>query len=180
MIESNGKKYDSMEEMFNEWDSQRNWLENFIDNKFSDGIADYRASYSLSHPWKILEYIFDEIKYAYQRIFKGYDERIVWSIDFYLAKMIPLWVRDLEKTKHGVPMDMFDSNNLKESHNPDNDEMEIAQEKFNNILEQIAIGFECYEEFHNAISSSKEYKELELKFNNGFELFKKHFSSLWD
>jgi len=180
MIESNGKKYDSMEEMFNEWDSQKNWLENFIDNKFSNGIADYRATYTLTHPWKILEYIWTHIEYAWERIFKGYDRRVIWSIDFYLAKMMPLWIRDLKETKHGVPISMFDINTLKKSCDPDNDEMEIAEEKFNNILEQIAIGFECYEEFHNTIPSSEKYKELELKFNNGFKLFKEHFSSLWD
>lgn len=180
MIESNGKQYNSIEEMFDEWDNQKNWLEKFIDNKFPDGFADYRASYSFSHPWKVLEYIWIHIEYTWERVFKGYDRRVIWSIDFYLAKMIPLWIRELKETKYGVPWDMFDNNNLKESYNPNNDEMKIAQEKFNNILEEIAIGFESYEEFYNTIPSSENYKKLELKFNNGFELFKKHFSSLWD
>ena len=33
--------------------------------------------------------IFREIKYAYQRVVRGYDERILWGFDSYLEQIIP-------------------------------------------------------------------------------------------
>ncbi len=33
--------------------------------------------------------IFREIKYAYQRVVRGYDERLMWGFDSYLEQIIP-------------------------------------------------------------------------------------------
>ena len=49
-----------------------------------------------------------------------------------------------------------------------------------NILEEISDGFKSYIEMDKYITSSEEHKELKKKFNHGFDLFRKYFSTFWD
>jgi hypothetical protein len=155
----------------------------YFDKLFPGGIAGYRANYALSHPWIILNELNSQMFWAWQRVFKGYDDRIVWGIDSYLSEHIPLWIRELKEKKHGIPTQCFlpeDWDNIKCEYK--NGAEEIAQEKFDNILNQIAEGFEAYKRIEQECLwiDDPEYKELTDRYNKGFDLFKEYFGNLWD
>ena len=63
----------------------------------------YAKRYYLTHPWKIVSQTFRNIKFAWQRITKGYCEYDYWDIDCYLLKLLPELFDDFRKNLHGYP-----------------------------------------------------------------------------
>ncbi len=45
----------------------------------------------------------NKIKWAWQRLTRGWDDRVIWAIDIYLARMLPIWLQVLKDDKMGVP-----------------------------------------------------------------------------
>lgn len=134
--------------------------------------------YALTHPFFIVSMVIKHIKWAWQRVFRGWDNRVVWGIDWYLARKIPEWIRFLKKTQQGIPMLVFPE----ESWDRMTQEEELAgQELWNNILDKIAIGFESYVAMDCwCPPDDKESKDLNDKFNEGFDLFREYFGILDD
>ena len=105
----------------------------------------YTKRYFLTHPHKFFEYVWYNIKWTWQRIVRGWDDRVVWSIDHYLFKMMPQWLRQLRKVKRGIPMWCFDAvgaNWNDKDYSYSDDEHELAEKYFDTILEMMAVGFE--------------------------------------
>jgi hypothetical protein len=170
------KEY-TLEELEEDWKKSHN----FLDDLFPSGIAGYRPLYTLTHPWIIPSYIFREIKWAWQRTFRGWDDKLVWSIDFYLATNIPQWLRELKKDKHGIPSMLLEDSDWDESkfnYMPGAFEKKVAV--YDDILDQIILGFESYIKIEELRWDDPERKVLEEKYNIGFDLFRKYFSTLWD
>jgi hypothetical protein len=81
------------------------------------------------------------IKYAYQRVTRGWSDRDVWSIDIHLANIIPEMLRHLKKTKYGYPS-TFLKNFLK---NPNcYDDEDEAIKKWDEVLDTVAYTFDTY------------------------------------
>jgi len=124
-------------------------------------IFGYTPSYILLRPWKLLEELFRHLKWAWQRVYRGWDDTVVWSIDYYLAQYMPIWLRKLKEDKKGIPIGM-------------------SEEEWDIVLYKITTGFEVaykiiemdYDEHGQEIA----YK----KFEEGMDLFKEYFFSLWD
>lgn len=156
------------------------YKETWLDKILPESIAHYRASYALLRPWLILEYWLDEIKYAWQRVFRGWDDRITWSLDYYLAEKIPLWLTKLKEDKNGVPMQIIqDGDCVGENHDIPNDILELRQKEYHEILDKIIRGFVAYREM-NEVFTKEETEPLQKEFNKGMELFVEWFSSFWD
>jgi hypothetical protein len=145
------KTGETVEETFARWD--REWKKkhpilDFIDTKIlkDKSIADYRGTHALLHPWLIMEYAYRKIKHAWQRVFRGWDDTVIWSIDYYLAEKIPLWIRRLKEDKEGVPNMMFKEGDeiVHEDGRvfPSDKSMERAEKEYDDILDKIAYGFE--------------------------------------
>jgi len=153
---------------------------NWFNGLFSpSGFGGWSPYYLLLHPWDFFKEVGRQIEWAWQRVFRGWDDRAVWSADTYFAEQIVEIVSELRKIGCGVPMSMFyelpyeDESNYRYS-----DESEkIAIERWNKILDDIVFGFNTYLENYN--------KGLfnDNNTNNGyakaFDLFEKHFGSLW-
>jgi hypothetical protein len=161
---------------------EKNYKWKIFDKWFPNGIAQYRAFYALTHPWLIVGFCLREVKYAWQRVF-SFDERIVWSIDYYLAEMIPLWLKRLKENKIGTPYEMYDQSDW----NPEKSQYvdgadEKAREKWDITLGQMIEGFEAYKKISDESlwERNPEYAGLKEKFDNGMQLFVKHFGNLWD
>jgi hypothetical protein len=177
----------SMEYLLNDayaidW-NKRHPIQHWIDELFNEkDIAGYRPSYAILHPWKIVDYCLCEVKYAWQRVFLGWDERVIWSIDYHLAEMIPVWMRQLKRDKMGVPMMAYREEDLQDpSGEISKVATELATNLYDDVLEEIAIGFEAYiakDEYK--FKTPEEEKELEKKFENGFDLLRKWFGTFWD
>lgn len=181
-IEITDKFWDELDESYhNVWYA-------FLDKWFPNSIANYRGSYTITHPWIIIEYWKEEFIFAWQRIFRGWDDRIIWSIDYYLAKMLPLWLEKLKQDKHGVPNIFF----KKEDEYVDSDgiltikeeAMIRAEKEFDNVLDKISNGFKAYKRIQDECLYPEKDKKLYYQFNkefeNGMDLLKKYFGTLWD
>lgn len=157
------------------------WYNKILDKIFPHGIYGYRASHMLIRPWKILDYSWDEVRYAWQRVFRGWDDRIVWSIDWYLARMLPQWLKQLKQTQWGVPGVMLDGMEMEKGGNPMPESELRAKLRWDDILDQIIEGFESYAELeHLVMTDLPEYKADKEKFEKGFDLFRQYFGCFWD
>lgn len=121
--------------------------------------------------------IFREIRWAHQRVTRGWDDRAVWSIDYHLAKLIGQLVRELIKDNTGVPMAMYTQEEIGQDRNGTSSEMDKEKEKqWKGILLEIAEGFEAYAENGDCMLMNGNPEN----FDKAFDLFRTHFSSLWD
>ena len=123
-----------------------------------------------------LQDAFAQVKWAFQRMFRGWDDSAVFGVDRHIAILIPKLVRELLKDETGTPGAMFsDSDFDKEgSVSPEIEKQRNAEWK--QILTDIAEGFEDY-------STNGEcwmFEGSSEKFEKAFDLFRKYFSSLWD
>jgi hypothetical protein len=174
-------------ELLEKWDVEykQSWRWKLIDRFFYHGFDGYNISYLLIHPWKFVNSCCRQCKYAWQRVFRGWDDRVVWSIDNYLAKSIPQWIRALKENQIGYPMSMHKEEDFIDagySLETTEDSDKEAIKKWDNILNQIAEGFEAYTKIDDeSLYPGKEgYEELLEKYEIGFKLLKEHFSDLWD
>ena len=101
---------------------------------------------------------------------------MVWGVDYTLSELIPQLLLRLKEIKHGIPMSMFD----RETWHHTNEEMEIGEQKWNKILDEMAEGFIFYHENKYNSYSDEEIKELEHKLKHSMDLLSEHFMDLWD
>ena len=155
--------------------SFREWFDNLFP---SSGFAGYSPFYAFTHPHKIVEFCFDEIKYAWQRVFRGWDDRVIWSVDIYLTEKVPLWLKELQDCKVGVPIRFFEN---PEKIEYSNEEHKIARDKWNKELQVMIDGFSASKKIHDLEWNTKEEEEeLYITFEKGMQSFTKNYFSLWD
>lgn len=130
-----------------------------------------------------------EIKWFFQRGIRGYSDKDVWSIDIWFKSIIIPMLEQLKETKQGHPIDMTE------------EEWNLTLNNMINYFKECT-DFYCSEkneyedEYMSRIMSANEYDKLladkwlkreeeidkyknEMK-DKAFELFSKHFYSLWD
>ena len=138
----------------------------------------------ISYIWyKIYSFIphtYREIKYAVQRVHRGYSDRDCWSINGFLSDIMPGMLRQLKENCHGCPEDLWD------------DKKDNKCQKWDEVLIEIAQGFEAATSISN-LDFMRPFKNsepeetwearraiLDKKFDRGIFLFKKYYFSLWD
>lgn len=57
----------------------------------------------VKQPWKIPGVIFDNVRYSWQRITKGYCDKDLWSIDYWFMSVVPDMLQQFKDTKQGSP-----------------------------------------------------------------------------
>ena len=126
------------------------------------------------------EDIQDQIKWAVQRVQNGSDERISWSIDYYLNENMPKWLTALKPVEgkiQGIPVAMYpECNGTKYSNEDDLN----ARNKWSEILDIIIAGFEAAKQIEDKWVQESEDNELWKAFNFGMDNFKKYYFCLWD
>lgn len=150
------------------------------------------------------------LKYAYQRVTRGWDDRAVWSIDWWLDDKLPAMLRKLKQDKHGVPMDMFDGLPTNEHGYHDDDQFKIAEARWEVVIDQMIAAFEASRRIqnlayddelgeyparcpkgmdketwnkvkHDRYLASEVLRDRDKKiFEEGLALFVLHYWSLWD
>lgn len=176
------KEYHTVEEMFEDMEKEfkeKHPFSYWIDNTMfkNKSFFDYAPHHFLSHPWIALEHWWLEIKWAWQRVFRGWDDRVVWSIDCYLDEKIPEWLERLKKIKHGVPGNFIE---FYEDGSVDDDKIAIAKDLYNKMLDRIINGFKAHKEMNDLSWSDPRQKELKEKFKIGFALLEEYYETLWD
>jgi len=93
------------------------------------------------------------IKHAYQRLTRGWDDRAVWSIDWWLDDKMPAMLRQLKEDKHGIPTDMFEGlpteNNDGYTHSDET--YKIAEARWDVIIDKIIAAFEASRRMQNGV-----------------------------
>ena len=106
----------------------------------------------------------EKLKWKHERMEKGFSEYDWWSIDIHFARMIALAARKYRDEGHGYPMMTDkDGEQLAET---------FAVQKWNNILTEMADGFDGYVK-ETLTADSPEFKRA-------MKLFSKWFGALWD
>jgi len=99
-------------------DTFKNWRKDFkqnhpiqywFDEHFDWVKLGYAPHYSVTHPFVLLEDLFRKIKWAYQRVKYDHDERVSWSIDYWLNPIMIKELNILKNNKQGVPAKFFKS-----------------------------------------------------------------------
>jgi len=155
--------------------SFREWFDNLFP---SSGFAGYSPFYAFTHPHKIVEFCLDEIKYALQRVFRGWDDRVIWSIDTHLTEVIPVWLEKLQESKIGVPIGFFENPEKTQYSEKEHD---VARNNWNKELQIMIDGFMASKKIQECDWNTKEEeKELVETFEKGMKSFTRNYFSLWD
>lgn len=153
---------------------------------------------------------YDAVIFAYQRVTRGWDDRAVWSVDYWLDSMMPAILRKLKEDKHGIPIDMFDDLPMNDQGYHDKPEMEIAEARWDTVIDKMIAGFEASRRVKDAtyegelgpyplnrpkgmpkdeweqvrhehyLKAEELRKRDEVIFKEGLALFAEHYWSLWD
>lgn len=134
------------------------------------------------------------IKWAWQRVFRGYDDTMCWDFHSWISEYFPKILRDLKDNNVGCPSELYDKKAKKNK----------ECWKWEEILEEMAKGFDAAKSIDNTEYmkeiklkkpkkdlfgedtyidykyDEKHYNKLHKEFEKGVDLFKKHFFGLWD
>lgn len=137
----------------------------------------YNPKYYLTHPGKLVRDIRDNLRWASQRVFRGWDDRVSWSIDGHLCDLLPQWLRQTKNNLHGFPMSLVrDSDWIDNDYNLSEEAAYERELEWKDILETIALGFEA----GARIVDHSEKDDDRKIFDKGMHLLHKHFFDLWD
>ena len=146
----------------------------------------YRILHVLLHPWIIISESYRHLRWAWQRVFRGWDDRVTYGIDWHLSENMPAWIKRMKEYGNSVPFDMTAeewwgildeiADGFRAGYRLLNDdfpavkEMVNSRDRFDSIIRDDAF----MEKF------AKQREEALVIFNRGMEMFVQHFFSLWD
>lgn len=153
----------------------------WIDNTIFKGksLYSYSPHYVIFNPWILINDIQNEIKWAYQRLTRKWDSRVIWGIDYYLAEFMPIWIEELKRKQVGISSDFFEDLPWTDKGGYSDENMKIAQYRMYVVLDTISNGFRAYTEMTDIYDKDK-IEELTKEFDEGFLLFHKYFHILND
>lgn len=132
-----------------------------------------------------------EVVWGFQRMFRGFDDRMVWGYEYENAKMTVAALRKLLETKHGAPF-VLDPDNvltIKEPKSIGADDSFFR--RWDEALQLIIDGFEARIKMNEVfltdadgnydhVASMRERGRLMAVWNKGATLFIANYGSLWD
>ena len=104
----------------------------------------YHWKFYITHPWDWISDFIRSLKFAFQRFYRGWDDSIIWSLDYYLSSMMPIWLGEIKKNKISTPMLDYEELGIHYDNNdPDNGAYwKAAHIEWQNILQLMIEGFE--------------------------------------
>ena len=184
------KEYDNAKDMFKSFDEEfkrKHPVSYWVDNSIfrGKGLFGYAPHYSLTHPFVILSDFADEVKFAWQRVFRGWDDRAVWSIDFWLDDIMPDMLMKLKSESKGLPHFAFEGMDSDENGNYSDEQYSQAIIVWKNEIDKMANGFIASKmkedvEFKTKKQYDAEMEKLETLRVEGMTSFVKHYNTLWD
>lgn len=189
-MQNDDKKYDNANEILEDINrdfKERHPIEYWIDRSLfrGKGLLGYAPHHTLTHPWLVIEDAIRETKWAYQRVFRGWDDKTTWSIDYWLNHIMPDILKQLRENKIGIPIVFFDG---MEEHTDEKgilgytkEQEKIAEELWNKEINKMIAGFTAGRLINDwRYDLDGEYKYLEETFKKGMASFVEHYFSLWD
>jgi len=104
-----------------------------------------------------------EIKFASQRVLRGYSDKDIWNFDEHIANVIKEVCFKLAHESMGHPM-------------------HLKEEEWKQTLLDISFGFGSYLEMRSGFYDvkDKEFKRLQKEYKKGLKLFIDNHEYLWD
>ncbi len=156
----------------------------------------YSLKYNLTHPHEVIMHFFRDIHCAWQRATKGYCYRDLWNIDDWFLQIMPQMLVEHNKNRHGYPNGLTDeqwndiilemADCFKNADEETTDFVNPYEKEYLATLsfdiDTCELNCSASEELENSYRKYQDEEEAYLKQNleKGFELFVKHFRSLWD
>ena len=126
--------------------------------------------YDIPHDW------YNSVKWAYQRVVRGYDDTFLWNIDESHSILMIKILTQFRNNVVGHPT-MIDAKTTEE-----------GEKKWKKILQDMIDGFQAsldadeylWSNIHSGKFGKDEYKKFDKKFKKGMKLFTKYYGCLWD
>lgn len=118
------------------------WFDKIMNDKFGvSRIFSWSPHQIFENPVGIIRDIGYEIKWAYQRVKYGVDERASWGVGYWLMDIMPKILKRIKGSEYGVPLSFFEDDALDGSE-PKESDIEIASQKYDDAIKDILWGFE--------------------------------------
>jgi len=138
----------------------KNWKE-----KLDNPSLKTKISYWLYSPVRIASDIKLKIKWAWQRVFRGWDDTAYWDIEGWLAKIMSQIIRYQIKKGTTYPID-------------------LTLKQWNDIRKKMIKGFEAIDKLDDLgvefEIGSKTHQKLKREKEEGLKLFIEWLDALWD
>jgi len=136
--------------------------------------------------WKVWDKIRPgTLKHHYQRIKRGYSDKDVWSLDYWLVQTLTPALEDLRRDKSGVPVAFFrKKDGIDELGNPTEDAHEKAEKRWNDALDEIIYGLRCARylaenDYWLTDDEKGREKDMRKSAERAFTLIGKNLPNLW-
>ena len=144
----------------------------------------YKLMHILFHPFMNIKEVYLHIKWAFQRVYRGWDDRAAYGIDFFLAKIVPELIEGMKKYGNSYPKDLTPdewidvlneiSDGFKAAHRLQNDDFpawnDLTPEDWEKDMQP--------KEFWDRLQEQQD--EAIKTFYEGLDKFAEHFFNLWD
>lgn len=147
-------------------------MKKLIEHLKYHGLFGYSVYHLVRNPHKIIKQLYLRVKWAWQRVFRGWDDRVIWDVDYHLAKMIPVWIMEIKKFG-GIPCQFLYDEEGKAI------EEDVAVKQYHGILDQVITGFVCYQHINDMCVPVGQDKVYQRLYEQGMALFVEHFPSFW-
>ena len=115
----------------------------------------YRKSYYLTHPHKLGSELCSHVKWAWQRVVRGWDDTVTWDLDCYLCYMMPQWLDRLAAVPYlGCP-DRLAEQGLS---------FEENAQRWKDMIRQMADGFRAGADLGDAPIYKEALQEYEKRY----------------
>lgn len=141
---------DMFEAMDERWEKKHpflNWFDNMMYEKFGESkwfYFGYSPHVLLIDQRSILKQLSYEIKWAWQRVVDGVDERASWGVCYWLNETMPKVLRRSILNRHGVPITFYN--------NPEDTSTESQTEairRYEKVMLDLLKGFEEMKELED-------------------------------
>lgn len=119
-----------------------NWFDIVMGEYFGiKNIASWSPHQIFENPLKVIQDIGREIRWAYQRVRYGVDERASWGVGYWLMDVMPVVLKNIKGSSYGIPLSFFSEKSLQDFEPSENDSR-LAAQKYDKVIEDILWGFE--------------------------------------
>lgn len=121
----------------------------------------FRPRYYILRPWEFFSACGRRIRWAKQRVERGFADCDLWAIDDWLLEMLPQAIHLFRERTHGYP-----------GH--------ITEEKWQEVLKQMEEAFTAAAKEVEFDGNECEWNEKERRLKEGLDLMGEYFFYLWD
>lgn len=176
----------SFEELQKEWKKQEEWDAAHPIRAFVYGIPDF---FIYVIPRKLGDWQRD-VKWGFQRMFRGYDDPYVWNFHYCHAELNLKALKKLREIKHGSPY-VHDPDGVLKTKSKKNVVDDKIHERWEECLNLIIRGFEAMIEIddvhildkdgtYDPKATKKQRDKLMLEWEKGMKLFVANYRGIWD